>query len=90
MTDLRKIAGSPLEISQGATIDHLRGAMEGRHRMINAIMDIANIPITGKEATEEMRQQISKTVDLLNAACKSLTPASGALGEVMIAILMGI
>jgi hypothetical protein len=41
--------------------------MTQRHKMMAAIMDIATSRITGKEITEEVRDQIGEAAELLNA-----------------------
>ena len=67
MTDLRKIEGSPLEISQSATMDQLRDAMEKRHKMISAITDFSTRDISGRGLTEEMGREIGNALNLLNS-----------------------
>ena len=67
MNDLRKINGSPLEISSSATMDQLRDATEKRHRMINAITDFSTRHISGKGLTEEMGREIGNALNLLNS-----------------------
>jgi hypothetical protein len=66
MFDLRNVDDSPLQLRDDVTPTQLRSAIEKRHKMINAVMDLAIRHITGKEVSEEMNRQISETVDLLN------------------------
>ena len=67
MTDLRKVPGSPLEISKTATTAQLRDAMEKRHKMINAIMDFSTRGISGKPLTKEMATQMGHAINLLES-----------------------
>jgi hypothetical protein len=47
--------------------EQLGDAMIQRHEMMAAIMDVVTSYITGKEITDDMRDQLGEAAELLNA-----------------------
>lgn len=66
VVDLRKIPGSPLEVSLDTTPAQLRKAMAERHNMIAAIFDIATSKVRGAAITDELINQAVAAAELLN------------------------
>lgn len=66
VVSLRKVNGSPLEVSTGAATEELREAMADRNSMINAIFDIATATMQGAKISEALVNQAVAAAQLLN------------------------